>query len=349
MISGRDKKHVVVAMSGGVDSSTVAALLRRQGFRVTGLTMSLWPEKAPDYVADAREVAMSLDIPLHVVDFSQRFKGEVIDYFLDAYMNCSTPNPCVVCNEKIKFGLMLREAKKLGADLLATGHYLKVEKRGDRFLILKSEDLEKDQSYFVYRVSQEALSQVIFPLGSYRKSEVRKMAEEFGLSVANRSESQDLCFLRAMNYRTFLADRLRVADREGPIRDVSGREIGVHRGLTNYTVGQRRGLGVSSSEPLYVIGLNASDNALCVGHDRHRFKRELSVKETTFVSGDEPQGEFEASVKIRYSVQETLAMVFPLRGNRAVVKFHQPVKDVTPGQSAVFYQGNSLIGGGVIV
>jgi tRNA-specific 2-thiouridylase len=340
---------VAVAMSGGVDSSTAAAILKDQGYQVIGLTMILSDDIDNDtLLAGVRRVAETLKIDLHVCDFRSEFRASVIDYFIDSYETGLTPNPCVVCNQRIKFGSMLKQAKQLGAAYLATGHYVRIERGTGPIRLLKGVDEKKDQSYFLYRLQQDQLDHLFFPLGAYRKTEIRAMAAEFGLPVADKEESQDLCFIGRNDYRDFLQTYSTISSKAGPIVDLAGNELGVHKGLWNYTVGQRRGLGIASSEPFYVMELDVTNNALVVAKNHQRGKDELIANNLTFISGMQPQTAFQAQVKIRYAARLVDAEITPLSVEKARVNLKQSLPDITPGQSVVFYHDDELLGGGFI-
>jgi tRNA-specific 2-thiouridylase len=355
--NGTDQR-VVVAMSGGVDSSVAAALLVERGYEVVGVMLRLWAEAGPatnrcctpDAMADARRVADGLDIPFYVRDYKEIFKTTVVDYFTEAYARALTPNPCLICNRQIRFGRLLDQALALGAQHLATGHYARVRQTEDgAYQLLKGADPSKDQSYALHRLGQAQLAHSLFPLGEYRKSEVREMAQARGLAVFNRAESQDLCFLGNGDYREFLSRHAAGAARPGPILDTQGRILGEHQGLPNYTVGQRRGLGIAAPQPLYVLALEPSRNAVIVGAAEELGRRELTAADVTYVSDHPPAGQLRITAKIRYKASETPATLTPLPDGSAHVRFDEPLRDITPGQGVVFYQGDVVLGGGFIL
>ncbi len=346
---------VAVAMSGGVDSSVAAALLKERGYAVWGVTMRLWREgpaedpSRPDAVESARAVCARLGISHYVVDLAEAFYREVVHYFLQEYARARTPNPCVRCNRRIKFGLLWGWAKAQGAKYLATGHYARLIREEGRYALLCGRDAKKDQSYFLYALGQEDLAHLLFPLGEWTKEEVRAYAQERGLPVADRPESQDICFLPGGDYRRFVAEHLPESIRPGPIYDVEGRLLGEHRGLPFYTVGQREGLGLSAPRPLYVLALDAARNALIVGYDEALGESALLAEEMTYVSGEAPPQGTMVEAKIRYKAPRVPARVYDSGDGRAQIFFTQPLRDITPGQAVVLYQGERVLGGGIIV
>jgi tRNA-uridine 2-sulfurtransferase len=366
--------RVVVGMSGGVDSSVAAALLKEQGYDVVGIMLRLWSEPSTvdddgvelvaenkccslEAVGDARRVAAALDIPFYVVNVEQPFQREIVDFFYDEYLAGRTPNPCLRCNRHIRFTLLLERALALGADYLATGHYVRLDDdpvTGLRRLRMAA-DRSKDQSYVLHVLSQEQLRHALFPLGEYTKPEVRAMAAERGLPVASKAESQEICFVAGNDYRGFMRRYANATGREtpqpGPILDESGARIGAHEGLAYYTVGQRKGLGVSAPKPLHVLRLDAGRNTLVVGPASRLERAEFSVRETTWTAGRAPVEPFAALVKTRYKAEPAPATVTPLEGGRALVLCDEPLRAITPGQAAVFYggpDGDEALGGGLI-
>ena len=350
----------VVAMSGGVDSSVAAALLKEQGYDVIGMMLRLWSEPGkedsnrcctPDAMAQARRVAAKLEVPFYVVDAKDVFRETVVEYFLSGYSRGETPNPCLICNRKIRWTFLLDHALALGAEFMATGHYVRIKKdeRGKSEL-LRAIDRSKDQSYVLHVLDQEKLKHALFPVGDYIKPEIRQIAEKYGLSTATRKDSQDLCFLAGEDYRNFLKRNASEMLQEGEIVTVDGKVIGHHSGLANYTIGQRKGLGIASSMPLYVITKQAVHNTLVVGTLDELGTRELTARDVNWVSGEAPHEPFRAGVKIRYTAKEADAIVTPMNnGEQAQVRFDAPQRDITAGQAAVFYQGDVLIGGGIII
>jgi tRNA-uridine 2-sulfurtransferase len=349
---------VVVAMSGGVDSSVAAALLKEQGYEVIGMMLRLWSEPGredsnrcctPDSMAQARRVAAILDIPFYVIDAKDVFRETVVEYFLEGYARGGTPNPCLICNRKIRWTFLLDHALALGADFMSTGHYARIKKdeRGNTQL-LRAVDRSKDQSYVLHVLDQEKLGHALFPVGEYTKTEIRQIAEKHGLPTASRKDSQDLCFLAGEDYRNFIKRNAAEILRPGGIVTRDGRSLGVHGGLANYTIGQRKGLGLASPVPLYVLGKSAVDNTLIVGTQEELGNLELTAHDVNWVGGERPLEPFRAEVKIRYTAKEVGASVTPVGEDQVRVLFDAPQRDVTAGQAAVFYHGDVLIGGGII-
>ncbi len=354
------KKRVVVAMSGGVDSSVAAALLVEQGYDVIGMMMRLWSEPAsgasapanrcctPDQMADARRVAGLLGIPFYVVDVQDHFRQTIVQFFIDEHAHGRTPNPCIECNRQIRFTYLLERALALDADYLATGHYAQVRHTPNGYQLLKGRDEHKDQSYVLHVLDQEKLGQVLFPIGGYTKSEVRQLAQKFGLPVASKSESQDLCFLGDGDYRRFLNEYSQKASQPGPILSSSGEELGQHEGLPFYTIGQRKGLGISASVPLFVLRKDVARNALIVGPKSELGQQTLIARDVSWLSGRPPQEPIAAQIKIRYKAKGIQGEVVDLGDGRSQVTFHEPVFGVTAGQGAIFYDGDVCLGGGII-
>ena len=347
-------------MSGGVDSSTAALLLAEQGCEVIGVMMRLWAEPAADGVSvhnrccspkaieDARRVADQLDIPFYLVNYVRHFKEQIVDYFVGEYGRGRTPNPCLRCNRHIKFGRLLAQARALGADYLATGHYARIRRAEDHFQVLRGRDAQKDQSYALYMLGQRELAHILFPVGEYTKEQVRALAAERSLVVADRPESQDLCFLANGDYRRFLREHAPQLLCPGPIVDRRGRVLGKHQGLALYTIGQRRSIGISAPEPLYVLELDPGTGALVVGTANELGQRELVAEEVSYVTGEPPTEPLDVMAKIRYRAYEAPARWIPLGNKQARVVFDHPQRDITPGQGVVAYRGEVLIGGGII-
>jgi len=354
-------KRVVVAMSGGVDSSVAAALLNEQGAEVIGLTMQIWDYRnfsAPDGqhfgtccslddVYDARRVAEQIGIPFYVVNFEAEFAREVIDTFCDDYFNGRTPNPCVLCNQKLKFELLLRRARELEADYLVTGHYAQIVDDGARFSLRKGIDAAKDQSYFLFTLTQQQMAMVRFPLGGMTKEEVRGHAARFNLRVAEKAESQDICFVPDGNYVRFLEEQRGAGLLDGEIVHADGRVLGHHQGTYRYTVGQRRGLGIAWPEPLFVVGIDAAAKRVVVGEKPFLSVSEFSVTGVNWLITP-PQEPLDAACRIRYRHHEVPAMIQVDNSEMVTVHLREAQAGVTPGQAAVFYRGEEVLGGGWI-
>jgi len=351
--------RVVVALSGGVDSSVAAALLKEQGYDVMGMMLRLWSEPGkeesnrcctPDSMAQARRVAAKLDIPFYIIDAKDVFRETVVQYFLDGYARGETPNPCLICNRQIRWTFLLDHALALGADYMATGHYVRIgnDERGKRAL-LRAVDRSKDQSYVLHVLTQEKLAKALFPVGDYPKTEIRAIAGKYGLPTASRKDSQDLCFLAGEDYRNFLQRHAVEILKPGEILTRDGRSVGQHNGLANYTIGQRKGLGGTSPVPLYVLGKDSGTNTLIVGTQEELGSRELTARDVNWVSGEVPTEPFRAEVKIRYTAKEAEALVTPIEGNQVQVRFDAPQRDITAGQAAVFFRGEVVVGGGIIL
>ena len=348
----RGSMKVAVALSGGVDSAVAAALLKEEGYRVIGVTMQIWPsgELAEGVVSDAKRVADRLDIAHYVVDCREVFTQKVIAHFCHEYSRGRTPNPCIRCNQFIKFGALLERARELGADFIATGHYARIEKDvlNGRYTIKKGNDRSKDQSYFLYTMTQEQLRYSLFPLGELNKERVRRIAGESGLPVASRTESRDICFIPDSDYPKFLGEYAGGAARPGPILDRRGKILGDHKGLIFYTIGQRKGLGISAGEPLYVVAINRERNAVIVGRREETYGSEFIASELNWLAIEEPKQPMKVKARIRYLHQEAVATVIPAGEDRAQVTFEEPQMALTPGQAVVFYDGDTVIGGGSI-
>lgn len=383
--------RIVVAMSGGVDSSVAAALLKEQGHEVIGIMLRLWAEAGVtddeglekvvqnkccslEAVDDARRVARKLDIPLYLVNVEQEFKENVVDLFYQEYVAGRTPNPCLTCNRHIRFTVLLNRALALDADYLATGHYVRVDDHPGTGLrrLRRGVDPAKDQSYVLHVLNQQQLAHACFPLGGYTKPQVRAMAAERGLSVASKPESQEICFVAQNDYRGFIdryASRIEEEaslvgagavgknnglislPRPGPIYNQAGQVLGRHRGLAYYTVGQRKGLGLTSQEPLHVLQIDTQQNALIVGPAESLLRSTCTVTRMHYVSGETPREPFTARVRIRYKAPEQEALITPLDNGQAQVTFSRPQRAITPGQAAVFYggeDGDEVLGGGIL-
>lgn len=349
------KKTVVVGMSGGVDSSVTAALLKEQGYFVVGVYMKNWSEDFGDYgctwaedAEDARKVAQVLNIPFYVWNFEKEYHDKVVDYFFKEYAAGRTPNPDILCNSEIKFKVFLEKAMALGADFVATGHYARVKKVGFDYQLLKGIDPAKDQSYFLYRLNQSQLSKVLFPIGEYYKSEVRELARKFELPTYAKKDSQGICFIGKIDVREFLMEHVKA--KVGEIVTSTGEVIGSHAGLPYYTIGQREGIGIGGKGPYYVVNKDLDSNKLVVTNDRNDpklYTQEFEISEVSWTN-EEPKFPLTAGVSIRYHHPDYLARLEKSDSGRLKVSFETPQRAVTPGQSAVIYLGDKLIGGGII-
>jgi tRNA-specific 2-thiouridylase len=354
------KKRVVVAMSGGVDSSTTAWLLKERGYDVIGATMCIGaPGRDGEGAArccglsdieDARRVALQIGIPFYVFHLREEFEKEIIDYFCEEYRKGRTPNPCILCNEKVKFGSFLKKALELDVDFLATGHYarLELDEGMAQYLLRKGVDRRKDQSYVLFSLSQDQLRYVLFPLGEYRKEEVRQRAFEIGLRVHDKPESQEVCFIHEASYHSFLKERLKESIEPGPIMDLDGNVLGRHKGIAFYTIGQRRGLRLAKGKPLYVISIDRATNALIVAEEREVYRDTFVINSVNWINSRKEAVPFSAQVKIRYNHPGSEAVISPKGKGELEIKFKTPQKAITPGQAAVFYDGETVIGGGWI-
>ncbi len=370
-------------MSGGVDSSATAALLLEQGYEVVGITLKLWPQDCvnraedrccgPQAVTDARAVCHQLGIPYYLIDEAAEFQKHVISYFADEYKAGRTPNPCVMCNQNLKFGRLIDRANQLGAEYIATGHFARIEqvmgtpgaapascgneqRRAEsvlgapgRYLLRRGRDLKKDQSYFLFSLRQDQLARALFPLGEKTKSDTRAVARHCHLKTADKEESMEICFVPDNDYGKFLQEANLVQKHRGEIVDLHGRVLGHHAGIEFYTIGQRKGLGISSLRPLYVIELDAQNNRVIVGDDSALDRDEFTVERCNWIPFDKLTAPIEVTAKIRYNHLGTAATVTPLGAGRAKVKLQEPQRAITPGQAAVFYQDDLVVGGGWIM
>ena len=353
------KGCVLLGMSGGVDSSVAGYLLREQGYDVVGVTMKVWPQDCisraedkccgPQAVADARSVAHALGFPHYVVDEADQFERVVIDYFSSEYKAGRTPNPCVMCNERLKFGSLWEKAEALGCDYIATGHYAIIEHRNDRVILRKGVDSRKDQSYFMFSLNQAQLRRALTPLGRMSKPAIREIARSLGLKVAGKADSQEICFVPGNDYKAFLRTHLEPQEfHPGGIYDLDGNFLGEHEGIEFFTIGQRKGLPGGSAQPRYVIDLDPETNRVLVGTAEDLALDEFEIDRVNWSGRDCPDGEIEVTVKIRYSHPGTRATLTPLSAERAHVRLHELQRAITPGQAAVFYDRDLVVGGGWI-
>ena len=350
-----EEKRVLLGMSGGVDSSVSALLLKEEGYDVIGTTMELFAGSSccnTNTYIDAKNVCNQIGIPHFIYNFKEEFKKYVIDDFINCYANCLTPNPCIECNKFMKFGLMYEKAKELGCEYIATGHYAKTEYSEEygRWVLKKSKAGKKDQSYVLWNIPKELIEHVVFPLADFEsKDEIRKIAREHNLKTANKPDSEDICFVPDGNYKRFLEENSEIKPKKGNIVHVNGKVLGKHNGLYNYTIGQRKGLGISYKEPLFVVGFNKEKNEVIVGEKEYIYKKEMIVKDINLLLIDSLEGPMKVSVKTRYSSAEEKATIEMLDDNTIKVVFENPVARITPGQSAVFYLGDIVVGGGKIL
>jgi len=336
-----------IAMSGGVDSSVAAYLLRKEGHEPVGLFMRTGVDATDEHAADAQRVAAQLGIPLHVLDLSREFE-EIIDQFCDEYCRGRTPNPCIVCNRRLKFGRLLEEAQALGAGRLATGHYARLAGTAQQPQLLRGVDPGKDQSYFLFDLAQDQLASALFPNGDRTKADIRRIAESAGLPVKEKAESQEICFVPDNEYRRFLRKRRPDAARKGTLKDSTGATLGEHEGIAFFTIGQRRGLGIAVGEARYVTRIDPDRNEVTVGPRKTLYADRLTAAQVNWVSIAAPTRELRAEAQIRYAHRAAPATLRPLPDRRVEVTFDEPQRAVTPGQAAVFYNGDLLLGGGWI-
>jgi len=355
-----NQTRVVVGMSGGVDSSATAALLLEQGFEVVGITLKLWPQDCisraedkccgPQAVTDARAVCHKLGIPYYLIDEAAEFQTHVIQYFAHEYKVGRTPNPCVMCNQNLKFGRLITRADQLGAQFIATGHFARLEKSadGNRTLLKRGRDPRKDQSYFLYSLRQDQLARALFPLGEKTKSDTREVARHCQLKTADKEESMEICFVPDKDYGRFLQQAKLVQKHRGEIVDLHGQVLGHHDGIEFFTIGQRKGLGISSPKPLYVIELDPAGNRVVVGDDSALERDEFIAERCNWIPFDTPPETLKATVKIRYNHPGTPALVTALSRDKVKVNLDSPQRAITPGQAAVFYDNDLVLGGGWI-
>lgn len=353
-------KKAVIAMSGGVDSTAAAYLAQKQGYDCIGVTMKLFDNEdigisrnrtccSAEDAEDARSAAYKLGMPFYVLNFKGDFEDKVIKRFVSAYENGATPNPCIDCNRYLKFGALYSRARTLGCDAVVTGHYARIEKRGGRYLLKKASDKSKDQSYVLYSLTQEQLAHTLFPCGEFVKEEIRRMARELGFYNADKPDSQDICFVPDGDYASFIENYTGKKYPCGAFADREGNVLGRHCGIIRYTVGQRRGLGVYSDKPLYVCGIDSASDTVILGGADELMRRELEAEDFNWIAFERPSEKFRAKAKIRYSRMEQWADIFVKPSGGVRIVFDEPQRAITKGQSVVLYDGDIVIGGGVIV
>ncbi len=354
------KKKVVVGMSGGVDSSVAAYLLKQQGYDVIGVTMQIWQDEEETIqeenggccglsaVDDARRVAASLNIPYYVMNFKEEFKSYVMDDFAKEYYLGHTPNPCIRCNRYVKWEALLNRCRALGADYIATGHYASVVQLENGRYALKAAPSSKDQTYALYNLTQEQLSHTLMPVGDYTKEEIRSIAEEIGLNVASKPDSQDICFIPDGNYQEFLENYTGKKVPEGNYVDKDGKVLGRHKGIIHYTVGQRKGLNLAMGHPVFVTKICPQTNEVVIGESEDLFDRELFAYDVNFMSIETPKEPIRVKAKVRYAHKGSMCTVTHLEDGRVHCQFDEPVRAITPGQAVVFYDGDIVVGGGII-
>jgi tRNA-specific 2-thiouridylase len=357
-----DRKKVVVGMSGGVDSSVAAHLLKQQGYEVIGVTMQIWQDEDTaaqeesggccglSAVDDARRVAYSLDIPYYVMNFKNEFKSAVMDYFADEYLKGQTPNPCIACNRYVKWESLLKRSLDIGADYIATGHYARVvQLENGRYTLSKSATAEKDQTYALYNLTQYQLAHTLMPVGEYTKDEIREIAKEISLRVANKPDSQEICFIPDKDYAKFIKEYTGEEPKEGNYVTQDGKVLGKHKGIIHYTVGQRKGLNLAMGHPVFVLAIRPETNEVVIGNADEVYSETLYAGNLNFMSIPDLDGEMVVDAKIRYSHKGSKCTIRKVEDDKVECVFEEPQRAVTPGQAVVFYDGDYVVGGGTIL
>ena len=356
-----DKKTVCVGMSGGVDSSVAAYLLKEQGYNVIGVTMQIWQDEDADQISehggccglsavdDARRVAAQLEIPYYVMNFKEDFRKYVIDYFVDEYRNGRTPNPCIACNRYVKWESLLRRSLSIGGDYIATGHYARVEQLSSgRYTLRVAKGIEKDQTYALYNLTQDQLSKTLMTVGEYNKTQIRQIAADIGIQVANKPDSQDICFVPDGDYAGYLEREEGLKAVPGNFVDMNGKVLGTHKGIIHYTIGQRKGLGLAMGHPVFVVDIISETNEVVIGENADTFSKELIADKTNFMSVERPEDGMQVIGKIRYAHKGAPCRIYMLDADRVRVVFDEPVRAATKGQAVVFYEDDHIVGGGTI-
>ncbi len=349
MVSNRPK--ILLGMSGGVDSSVAAYLLLKEGYDVVGITLEMYEDENCNNsksINDAKNVCSTLNIPHYVFSVKNDFKKYILDYFISEYESGRTPNPCVVCNRYVKFEGLIQKAKELGIEYISTGHYAVIKKKKDRHLLLKGKDETKDQSYFLYNLTQQQLSKTVFPLGKYMKKEVRDIAKRIGLPTADKPDSQEICFIKNDDYRGFLNKNSKQKLPQGEFVDIDGNILGYHKGISQYTIGQRRNLGIVTGKAMFVLDIDYDNNQIILGSNENLFSQELVATNMNWILFDKLEKEMKVKAKVRYRAKESEAIITPMQENRVKVEFKSPQRAITKGQAIVFYKRNNVVGGGII-